>query len=259
MGRFLGIAYGVLCYLAFQAAFLYLIGFLANHWVPKGIDDGVATSPSVALLVDLALIVMFGMQHSIMARRTFKLRLARILPPSIERSTYVLATAVVLGAIYVCWMPLPQAVWATESREWRNLIWAAFGAGNLLILCSTFMIDHFDLFGLRQVYFHFRRRLYEPPSFRVAFLYRFVRHPLYLGFFCAFWATPDMTLGHLVFALGMSAYILVGARLEERDLLEAFGTEYASYKSRVPMVLPRPGRSACPFRAAGRHAPLSSQ
>ena len=247
MVRFMVMAYGVLCYLAFQVAFLYFIGFLCNAGVPKSIDGDATMATSRAIVINVGLIVLFGLQHSVMARRGFKKALSRLIPESVERSTYVLATSVVLGLVYALWQPLPQVIWQVDGDLPRAALWLLFGLGTLVLVGTTFMIDHFDLYGLRQVYLRWRQRSYTSPPFRVAWLYRFVRHPLYLGFFVMFWSTPDMTLGHFVFALGMSLYILIGVRFEERDLLAAFGDTYARYQQQVPMILPGPRRSGCPI------------
>lgn len=251
----LRVLYGGLCYLAFQCAYLYLIGFLANLVVPKGIDGGDGASTLPAVLTDLSLVALFGLQHSVMARPGFKAWWTRLVSASLERSTYVLATSLVLGVVYWAWQPLPQQIWQLEHSVGRDVVWALFGLGNLLVLCSTFMIDHFDLFGLRQVYADWRGRVYQAPPFQVAWLYRVVRHPLYLGFFIVLWSTPDMTLGHLLFAAGMSLYILIGVRFEERDLVVAFGDVYTRYRESTPMILPRPGGGGCPFHGRAAREP----
>lgn len=242
MARFIGFAYGVTAYGIFFGAFLYLIGFLANAYVPKGIDDGAQLPTAIALAVDLGLIALFGLQHSVMARPGFKRRIERWIPASMERSTFVLAASLVLILLLWLWQPLTQAVWQVADPRLAALLWGVYGAGFLLVLLSTFVIDHFDLFGLRQVAMNLLRRRYTHPPFRVTFFYRFVRHPLYLGFLLAFWATPHMTLGRLVFAAGMTAYILIAVRYEERDLVAFLGDDYRRYAERVPMFLPRPGR-----------------
>jgi len=242
MARIIVFAYGLFSYGCFFAAFLYLIGFLAERIVPKGINDGVATSPLAALLINLALVALFGLQHSVMARPAFKRWLGRYLPASAERSTFVLATSLVLGLMYWQWRPMIQPIWQVDATLAAATLWAAFAAGFLTVLLSTFIIDHFDLFGLRQVTVNLMQRQYAHPSFQVRWFYRFVRHPIYLGLMLAFWATPDMTLGRLVFALGMSTYIFIGIRYEERDLERLLGADYRAYRERVPMVLPMPGK-----------------
>lgn len=243
VARVFPLLYGVLCYVLFFGAFLYLIGFLGNFAVPKGIDDGTPPNTAIALVTNLGLIALFGFQHSVMARPAFKRVSTRIVPRSIERSTYVLATSVVLAAIYWLWQPMPQVVWQADSPFLRTFVWCVFGTGLLIVLLSTFLIDHFDLFGMRQVYTRFRGTPYEHPPFRVVAFYRLVRHPLYTGFIIALWATPDMTVGHLLFAAGMTTYILLAVPLEERDLSAALGGDYDRYRESVPMLLPRPGKS----------------
>jgi protein-S-isoprenylcysteine O-methyltransferase Ste14 len=242
MARTLALVYGFACYFVFFVAFVYLIGFLANFGVPKGIDDGEPGAFATALPVNLGLLLLFGLQHSVMARPSFKRWWTRIVPHSIERSTYVLASSVVLYVIYAFWQPMTQSIWHAGADWLRTLLWAVFAAGIVIALLSTFVIDHFDLLGLRQVYLNFRERPYTNPSFRVAFFYRLVRHPLYTGFFLTFWATPDMTLGHLVFASGMTAYVLIAVRFEERDLVAVLGEDYENYRREVPMLVPRPGK-----------------
>jgi protein-S-isoprenylcysteine O-methyltransferase Ste14 len=242
MGRITAFAYGLGAYGLFLAAFLYLIGFLANQLVPKGVDDGVAISTGVALLTNLGLIILFGLQHSVMARPGFKKWLTRFVPKSVERSTFVLAASLVLVLLYWQWKPMTEVIWHVPASGLASALWVVFAGGVLLVLLSTFIIDHFDLFGLRQVYLNLMQRAYVHQPFKVTYLYKFIRHPLYLGLLLAFWATPDMTLGHLVFALGMSAYVFIGIRFEERDLETILGDDYRRYRERVPMLLPRPDK-----------------
>ena len=257
MARIIAFAYGLGAYGLFFAAFLYLIGFLANQVVPKGVDDGVSVSMGFALMTNFGLIALFGMQHSVMARPRFKRWLTRFVPHSIERSTFVLAASLVLVLLYWQWRPMPQVVWHVHSVWLSTALWTVFAAGFLLVLLSTFIIDHFDLFGLRQVYLNLMQRGYTHLPFKVTYFYKFVRHPLYLGLLLAFWSTPDMTLGHLVFALGMSAYVFIGVRFEERDLETILGDDYRRYRERVPMLLPRPDKVhetvTPPARAAAGH------
>lgn len=241
MSRILGFGYGIAAYGIFFGAFLYLIGFLANFAVPKGIDDGLILPTAIALVIDFGLIALFGLQHSVMARPGFKRRIERFVPASFERSTFVLAASLVLILLLWQWKPLPQVVWRLESGLLSAAIWGVYATGFLLVLLTTFVIDHFDLFGLRQVTLNLLRKRYTHPPFKVTFFYKLVRHPLYLGFLLAFWATPDMTLGRLVFALGMTAYILIGVRYEERDLETFLGEDYRRYRASVPMFVPRPG------------------
>jgi len=229
--------YGALSYGVFLATFLYVIGFVGNLWVPKSIDSAPVTSLGQALAIDLVLLAIFAVQHSLMARPFFKRWLTRFIPAAAERSTYVLASSLALILLVLGWQPIGGVVWDVSSTAMAPVIHAIFGCGWLLVLVSTFLIDHFDLFGLRQVWLQLRGRPYTPPQFKDAWLYRHIRHPLYLGFFLGIWATPTMTIAHLVFAVMCSAYILVGTRLEERDLREAH-PEYERYAREVPRYLP---------------------
>ena len=242
MRRMIGFGYGVACYTIFFVTFLYLIGFAANYMVPKGIDDGVPMATGVAALIDLALIALFGVQHSVMARPAFKKRLAAVLPESVERSTFVLAASLALIILYWQWRPLPQVIWSVKSPVAQTVLWAVLIAGFGIVLLSSFLIDHFDLFGLRQVWLELVGRAYRHPPFQVTYLYKFIRHPIYLGVLLGIWSTPRMTLGHLVFAIGMSGYILIGVQYEERDLEMFLGEDYRRYKERVPMLIPGAGK-----------------
>lgn len=241
MGRSLSLVFGVICYAVFFVTFLYLIGFLANFAVPKGIDSGPILPWAAAALIDIGLIALFGLQHSVMARPGFKAWWTRLVPASVERSVYVLLSSIALVLLYWLWAPLPQVVWQADAAWARSMLWGLYGAGLLLVLLSTFVIDHFDLFGLRQVWLEFRGRPYSHLPFAVQYFYRFVRHPLYVGWFVTFWATPQMTLGHLLFAVGMSGYILIAVPYEERDLVRFLGSEYEQYRQRVPKFVPRLG------------------
>ena len=238
MRRIIGLAYGVACYAIFVATFVYLIAFVANFMVPKGVDDGTPIATEPAVLINLALIALFGIQHSVMARPAFKKRLAAILPESVERSTFVLASSLVLLLLYWQWRPLPQVVWSVDSPVGRAVLWGLLIAGFAIALLSTWIIDHFELFGLRQVWRHLLNKAHRHPSFRVTYFYKFVRHPLYFGILLGMWCTPQMTVGHLLFAMGMSVYILIGIHYEERDLEMFLGEDYRSYKERVPMLIP---------------------
>jgi protein-S-isoprenylcysteine O-methyltransferase Ste14 len=209
--------------------------------VPKGIDTGPIIDPAVALAVNLGLIALFGLQHSVMARPAFKAAWTKIVPKSIERSVYVLLSSVALIALYVWWQPLPAVVWQATTPAMAAISTGVFAFGFALVLLSTFVINHFDLFGLRQVFLHLRNKPYTDLPFQVRFVYRIVRHPLYAGWFLAFWATPVMTAGHLLLAAGMSVYILIAVRYEERDLVAHLGRSYVEYQRRVPKFIPRLG------------------
>jgi len=234
--------YGVVCYVIFLGSFLYAIGFVGNVFVPKTIDSGLSAAPAEALLIDLLLLGAFAIQHSVMARPGFKAVWTKIVPHSIERSTYVLFSSLLLALICWQWRPMPSTVWdATASPLLADLLIGLFWFGWLILLLATFMINHFDLFGLRQVYLRMRNVEYSPPRFTQRALYRIVRHPIMLGFLIAFWATPRMSLGHLVFAAATTGYILVGIALEERDLARAHPEQYQAYRSQVPMLIPGGG------------------
>jgi len=239
MGRFIALAFGTLSYTLFLLSFLYLIGFLANAVVPKGIDTGESGSVVLSLLINLGLFGLFSAQHSIMARPAFKAWWTGFVSRSVERSTYVLLTSLILFLLFWLWQPLPQLVWKVDTVWLRSALWALFAGGLGIVLLSTFIIDHFELFGLRQVWCRFRQKDHEHPRFQVRFFYRFVRHPLYSGFLIAFWATPEMSIGHLFFAAVFTAYILLAVGFEERDLTAMLGDGYARYVQSVPMLIPR--------------------
>ena len=235
---FVAAVYGLICYTVFLTSFLYSIGFTGNLVVPKTIDSAPSVDLPGALAIDLVLLGIFAVQHSVMARQGFKAVWARIVPRSVERSTYVLISSLLLGLICWKWQAIPTVVWDVSSPVFRSLLLAMFAVGWLGVLLSSFIINHFDLFGLRQVYLRLRGLEYTPLSFRERAFYRFVRHPLYLGFVIAFWATPHMSLGHLVFAIATTGYIFVGIFFEERDLMKHHAAEYGAYRTRVPMLLP---------------------
>ena len=237
MSRVLVFGYGVAAYGVFFATFLYAVGFIGNLSVPKALDSAPTATFGTALLIDLGLLTLFAIQHSVMARRWFKRALLRVVPQAAERSTYVLASSLALILLFWQWSPLGGVVWEIQSPAGRALAYTAFGFGWGLVLLSTFLINHFDLFGLRQVWLHLRGREYQPLRFVTPGPYRLVRHPLYLGWLFAFWATPTMTVTHLFFAAVTTAYILVAIQLEERDLIDAH-PDYAEYRRRVPMILP---------------------
>lgn len=235
----LALAYGAVSYAIFLGTFLYAIGFVGNLLVPKSIDSGAAGAFWPAVLVDLGLLGLFGLQHSTMARPGFKRWWTRFVPHPVERSTYVLFASVALILLFSLWRPIPGVVWTMESEAGRGVAWVLYALGWGLVLISTFMISHAHLFGLKQVHDHARRRTPSEPGFQTPGLYRHMRHPIMVGFLIAFWATPDMTVGHLLFAAVTTAYILVGVRLEERDLTKMFGDRYRAYRSRVPGFVPR--------------------
>lgn len=241
MQSFFALAFGTVSYGVFFASFLYLVGFLSGLAVPKAVDSGAAGSLGSALLVDTALLLLFGVQHSVMARPRFKAWWTRFVPAPIERSTYVLASSAVLIALYALWQPIPAPVWEATSPIARGVLTALFFAGVSLVLYATFLIDHFDLFGLRQVVLHFRKRPYSERHFVMPVLYRFVRHPLYIGWLITFWAAPTMSVGHLLFALVMTAYILVAIPMEERDLEALHGESYRRWRESTPAFVPRVG------------------
>ncbi len=252
--------YGVLCYVIFFITFLYAIGFIGNIFVPKSLD-GVAIEPfSRALLINLALLALFALQHSVMARPAFKRWWTRFIPPAAERSTYTLASSLALILLFWQWQPLGGVVWEVEHPLARTVLLAGFAFGWSLVLVSTFLINHFDLFGLRQVWLHFRNRDYHPLPFKTPGLYRFVRHPLYVGWFFAFWCTPTMTATHLLFAVMTTGYILIAIRFEERDLLDAL-PEYAGYRRKVPMLIPsvRPFQTRPAANVFARDAALKKE
>lgn len=232
----------VAVYAFFLIAFLYLIGFVGNlPTLPVTVDRGPDTAPMLAAVIDVALIALFGVQHSVMARQGFKRGMTSIVPAPLERSVYVLASTVVLCVLCGGWQPIPAILWSTEGTV-ATLLWLLFGVGWGLLLLSTFLINHFELFGLQQTWLHWRGASAAPPKFRTPFLYRMVRHPLYLGFVIAFWAAPVMTVGHALLAAGMTAYILIGVHYEERDLIGFFGAEYRAYRAQVGAVIPGLGR-----------------
>ena len=242
MRALLSFLYGIVAYAAFQVVMLYFVGFGANLVVPRSVDSGIGAPWPQAVAIDLALLLLFGVQHSVMARRGFKRWWAGIVPPVVERSTFMMATCLVLALMMWLWVPITTpVVWRVEQRAGVALLWGLFGLGWALAMASTFLIDHFELFGLRQVFAQLTRRPLPEARFRTPLFYRHVRHPMYLGFLIGFWSAPVMTAGRLLFAAGLSLYILVGIAFEERDLLRDFGERYRRYREQVGMLIPRLG------------------
>jgi len=248
MKRLLIFIYGIVCYAVFLATFLYAIGFIGNLWVPKSIDSAREVPLMTALLTNLALLALFAVQHSAMARPAFKRWWTRIVPESAERSTYTLLSSLALIVLFAFWQPMGGVVWTVTSPIGQAALYGAFAFGWGLLLLSTFLINHFDLFGLRQVWLQLFNKPYQSVPFRMPALYRYVRHPLYVGWLFTFWATPTMTVAHLLFALATSAYILIAIQFEERDLIAAH-PEYEGYRRRVPMLVPLLRRPSSGIRA----------
>jgi len=245
MSRAAVLGFSVICYAVFLATFLYLIAFVGNlPPAPRTVDVGPDAPIGVAIAIDFALIALFALQHSVMARPGFKRMWTRLVPEPLERSVYVLSASAMLILLFLAWRPINGIVWDLGGTPLALPLWLLFGAGWLIVLVSTFLINHFELFGLQQAWLNLRGRKPAEPQLRQPLFYRWVAHPLYSGFFLAFWATPRMSLGHLLLASGMSMFMLVAIQLEERDLTRFFGEAYRQYRSRVGMLTPRFRRGA---------------
>jgi len=256
--RALFLAYGILCYVVFFATFLYAVGFIGNFGVPTALDGPAAGARGVAAAIDAGLLGLFAVQHSVMARRWFKERWTRLIPWPVERSTYVLFSSLALILLFRFWQPLGGQVWLVDTAPARAILLSLFAFGWGLVLVCTFLINHFDLFGLRQVWLYATGRPYAPLRFATPGPYRLVRHPLYVGWFFAFWMTPTMTLSHLLFAVATTAYILVAIQFEERDLVREHGPAYNEYRRRVPMLWPF-GRRSAPKSETQEDPPVLAQ
>ena len=245
MQRSLNMLFALVAYAIFFATFLYLVAFVGNiDAVPRTVDIGPAAPVAAALVIDVALIALFGVQHSVMARPGFKAWWTRVVPPPAERSVYVLMASAMLIILFAFWRPIEGTVWSVTNPIGAAVLWALFALGWGIVLISTFLLNHFELFGLQQAWLHLRGRQAEPPELRQPMLYKWIAHPLYAGFFLAFWATPRMSYGHLLLAAGMSAYMLIAIRYEERDLTGFYGEDYTRYRKDVGMIFPRFGRRA---------------
>jgi protein-S-isoprenylcysteine O-methyltransferase Ste14 len=251
--RILFFAYGVACYVLFLATFLYAIAFVGGFAVPRQLDGPLQGSIASAIVVNCVLLTIFAVQHSVMARRWFKAWWTQIIPRELERSTYVLAASLALLLLFWQWRPIGIEIWTVEDPTARAVIWALFAAGWATVLVMTFLINHFDLFGLRQVWLALMGRPYTPVTFRKPLPYRIIRHPLYFGFLLAFWATPHMTLAHLVFAVATTAYIVLAIQFEEHDLVAEHGATYEQYRREVPMLVPGLKPKRADARPPARH------
>jgi protein-S-isoprenylcysteine O-methyltransferase Ste14 len=238
MKRFLALVYGIVVYFLFLGTFLYAIGFIGRIGVPKTIDSGSGSQPVMSALLDGLLLSVFALQHSIMARRGFKRRWTQVVSWYIERSTYVLAATLALALVLWQWRPIPNVVWDLSGTVAGSALGILFWAGWAILFLSTFLINHFELFGLQQVWAYARGAEFHRPAFRVPLFYRWIRHPIYLGFVIAFWSAPVMSVGHLLFSIATTGYILVGIYFEERDLIHTYGNAYLEYRHQVPMLIP---------------------
>jgi len=239
MKKFIAFIYGILAYLIFLISFLYAIGFVGSFIVPKAINSGTETPFLQALIINLLLLGAFAIQHSVMARPAFKKWITKIISPAVERSTYVLLSSLALLLLYWKWQPMTAIIWEANNEIISAIVIGIFFLGWLIVFLSTFMINHFELFGLKQIFDNLKNKQPQSPKFQTNFFYKIVRHPIMLGFLIAFWATPLMTVGHLVFAIMTTLYILIAVKyLEEKDLKEAIGKEYEEYQKEVPMIIP---------------------
>lgn len=236
--RGLVMLYGVFSYLSFLAVMVYLVAFVGDFVVPKTVSSGIAGDVNTALIINICLIILWGIQHSVMARSWFKEAIIKIVPQQIERSTYVLLSAIVLAFVMYGWQPMEGVIWEVSNPFWQTIIWGLFALGLIVATLSTFLTDHFDLFGLRQTWLYFVKKPYISVKFTERLFYRWIRHPIMLGTLIVFWATPVMTLGHLVFSMGMSVYVLVGIYFEEKTLVKSFGSKYVKYQKRTSKIIP---------------------
>ncbi len=254
MGRILAFLFGAISYMSFLAAFCYAIAFVGDFWAPKTINTGETGAFLPALLINIGLLSLFAIQHSGMARPGFKKWWTKIIPEPIERSTYVLLASAVLILLMWQWQPLPTTIWTVENEIGQWILWGLFALGWGLVVYTTFLISHAHLFGLTQIRDFIKGRDLWQPDLQTPSLYRYMRHPMMLGFFLAFWATPEMTVGHLIFSVATTGYILIALQLEERDLIQAFGEKYQKYRDEIPMFIPRPGQKATIEKEEGKEA-----
>lgn len=236
--RELVMLYGVLSYLSFLAVMVYLVAFVGDFLVPKTVSSGIAGGVTTALIINVCLIILWGIQHSVMARSWFKEAIVKVVPQHTERSTYVLLSAIVLAVVMYGWQPMEGVIWEVDNLFWQIIIWVLFALGWIVATLSTFLTDHFDLFGLRQTWLYFVKKSYTSVKFTERLFYHWVRHPMMLGTLMAFWATPVMTLGHLVFSLGMTVYVLMGIYFEEKALAKSIGSVYVEYQKRTSKIIP---------------------